>query len=66
MPLLPFLAYSAVGTALWTIALGYAGHAFGEQYQRAHDMMAVATWVVLGGVVLLYVVRVVRWEHSEP
>lgn len=65
MPLGPFLAFSAVGTALWTIALGYVGYVLGEHYQRAHDLMGLATWIGLGGVVLLYVVRVVRWERSE-
>lgn len=60
MPLAPFLAYSATGTVLWTAALAYAGRLLGANYQRVSVVLEPVTWVILGGVVVLYVLRVIR------
>ena len=63
MPALPFLLYSAAGTALWTVALGVAGRMLGSQYERVSRVLEPAGAVVFGLIALLYVVRVVRWRR---
>jgi len=63
MPLLPFLLYSAAGTAVWTVALAVAGRMLGSQYERVSRVLEPAGLVVLGLVVALYAVRVVRWRR---
>ena len=63
MPLLPFVLYSAAGTAVWTVALALAGRMLGSQYERVSRVLEPAGWVVLGVVVAIYVVRVVRWRR---
>ena len=63
MPALPFLLYSAAGTALWTVALAVAGRMLGSQYERVSRVLEPAGAVVFGLIALLYVARVVRWRR---
>lgn len=65
MPLLPFLLYSAAGTAVWTVALAVAGRMLGSQYGRVSRVLEPAGLVVLGLVVALYAVRVARWRRRR-
>jgi membrane protein DedA with SNARE-associated domain len=60
MPIVPFLLWSAIGTAVWTAALTYAGYLLGARYQRVTHTMDVATWIVLGGFVVAYLWRILR------
>ena len=53
MPLLPFLFYSAVGTAAWTAALAYAGFVLQSGFTRVEEYVGIATNVLLVGFVLL-------------
>lgn len=62
MPVLPFVLYSAAGTAVWTVALAYAGRVLGSQYARVGSVLEPAGLVVLALVVGAYVVRVARWK----
>ena len=64
MPLLPFLLYSAAGTALWTVALAVAGRMLGSQYERVSRVLEPAGAVVLALIAALYAVRVVRWRRG--
>jgi membrane protein DedA with SNARE-associated domain len=64
MPLVPFLLYSAAGTALWTLALAVAGRALGTQYDRVSQLLEPAGMVVLGVIAAAYLVRVVRWRRG--
>lgn len=60
MNLASFLAYTAVGTALWTALLTSLGYILGESYGKIGEYLDPVSWVVLGGIVIIYVVRVVR------
>ena len=57
MPLPKFLIYSAIGSALWSLALAYAGYALGENYDRVEQYVGPASKVILG----LLVVGAVAW-----
>jgi membrane protein DedA with SNARE-associated domain len=56
MPVLPFLLYSALGTAIWTGALAYAGVMLQSNFTIVGDYVNVATNVILGifGVFIAY------------
>ena len=58
MPLIPFLAYSAVGSLLWTAALTAAGYWLQSEYQRVAAYVDLASKAIIGLIVLTYVWRV--------
>ncbi len=60
MPLAPFLLYSAIGSAVWTSALGLAGVVLGRQFPAVDRYVGWATWVIIGAALIWYVVRVLR------
>jgi membrane protein DedA with SNARE-associated domain len=60
MALPKFLAYTAAGTAIWAGLLAYAGKLLGKNYHRVEHWLGPVTYVVIGGIVLAYVIRVVR------
>nr|WP_243759748.1 VTT domain-containing protein [Deinococcus radiodurans] len=52
MPLPKFLIYSAIGSALWSAALAYAGYALGENYDRVEQYVAPVSKVIVGLLVI--------------
>lgn len=64
MPLAAFLAWSAVGTALWTGLLVGIGYALGSNFERVGDFIDPVTKVVLGVVVAWYLWRVVTHKGA--
>jgi membrane protein DedA with SNARE-associated domain len=65
MPLWSFLAYSAVGTALWTALLAVAGYLLESQYQRVSNWVNPVSNVVIGLIVIYYIYRVVRFDAGK-
>ncbi len=65
MPMSSFLGYSALGTLLWTAALAFAGRQLGTQYERVSSYLEPISWVGIGSIVLLYVVRLVRQNRTR-
>jgi membrane protein DedA with SNARE-associated domain len=65
MRVVPFLICSAIGTALWTAALAYAGYLLGAHYQEVTHAMDVATWILLGLFVAAYLRRLIRQESRR-
>lgn len=59
----PFLAYSAVGTALWTGLLAVAGYLLEDQYQRVAGWLNPVSNVVLGAILLWYLYRVATFRR---
>lgn len=59
-----FLACSAVGIALWTAGLAYAGRLLGRHFPAVGDYVGIVAWVVLVLGVVWYVVRVARIVRS--
>lgn len=65
MPLGVFLAYTTLGSAAWSAALAGAGYALGRQFGQVSQYLDPVSWVVLGGVVALYGIRVVRHRRRD-
>lgn len=64
MHFVPFLLYSAVGTAAWTAALVYAGRLLGSRYDQVARYLDPVTRAILGGIVLFYIYRVVKLKRA--
>lgn len=64
MPLAPFLAWTALGTALWTVLLAGAGYVLQSQYARVADYLNPFSNVVVGLLVLLYLYRVATFRSG--
>ena len=63
MALPRFLAYSALGTALWTALLAAAGYLLEDQYQKVGDYLNPVSNVILGLIVLGYLYRVITFRR---
>ena len=57
MPILPFLAFTALGSSIWTSLLTIAGYYFGENYEVIETMLAPYS----KGFLLLAVVIIIAW-----
>lgn len=55
-----FLAYTTVGSTVWTAALAYAGRALGSQYERVEKLIGPIGTGVIVAIVLAWAFRVVR------
>ena len=66
MPLLPFLAYTTVGSALWTALLAVAGYLLESQYERVAGWVDPVSWVVVAAIVGGYVWRLIRGKGRGP
>lgn len=55
MPLVPFIAYTALGSAVWNTVLIGAGAVLGNQWEKVEPYVAVLQWFVLATIVLLLV-----------
>jgi membrane protein DedA with SNARE-associated domain len=62
---LPFLGATLAGTVIWTTALVVAGRLLGARYEQVSKVLEPVSWVVLGGVLALYLWRVVRWKSGD-
>lgn len=62
MGLGPFLAYSAVGTALWTALLAAAGYLLESQYEAVEHWLNPVTNVIVGVIIVTYIYRVVTFR----
>ncbi len=45
-PVFPFLAYSLLGTLIWTASLTYAGAALGSNYEQVGKYVGPVSWVI--------------------
>ena len=65
MPLARFLAWTALGTALWTLLLAGAGYLLQSQYRLVADYLNPLSNVVFGLLVLWYAYRVVTFKADS-
>lgn len=65
MKMVPFLAYTTAGSAVWTALLACAGYSLGNGFGKVDEYLDPASWAVLGGIVLIYVVRVLRHKGAR-
>lgn len=62
MPLGPFLAYSTIGTALWTAFLAVGGYLLQESYGQVSAWLNPASSAILVVLLMGYVYRVVTFQ----
>src|SRR5688572_20946219 len=66
MPIGPFLLYSALGTAMWTAALAYAGVLLQANFTAVGDYLNIVTNVYLGAVGAMVARRYAHcWKQSR-
>jgi membrane protein DedA with SNARE-associated domain len=65
MNLAAFLAYTTVGSAIWTGLLAWLGYALGSNFEKVGEYLDPVSWVVLGGLLAMYIWRVVRHKGTE-
>ena len=65
MNFLQFLAYTSIGTALWAALLAYLGYLLGSNFTKVGEYLDPASWIVLGAIGVLYIVRVVRHKGAQ-
>lgn len=64
MPLVPFLAWSILGSAVWTAFLTGLGFVLEASYEAVEGWINPVSTAVVVGAVLLYVWRVVTWKRD--
>ncbi|MPZ76573.1 MAG: DedA family protein [Deltaproteobacteria bacterium] len=62
MNLVLFLAYTTIGTTLWTSLLAYLGYFLGSNFARVGEYFDLISWVVVAAIVLIYIARVMKHE----
>jgi membrane protein DedA with SNARE-associated domain len=60
MPLAPFLIYSTLGTTAWVMLLTFLGYVLGNNYELVDEYLAPVSKIVLLGLIVAFVVWVVR------
>jgi membrane protein DedA with SNARE-associated domain len=64
MNLAAFVLYTALGSALWSGALAYAGYALGVHFEKVGEYLDPVSWIALTAIAVWYVIRVIRFERS--
>lgn len=62
MPIVPFLMWSSIGTAIWTALLAALGYLLESQYARIQDWVDPASKVVVLAIVGYYIYRFVTYR----
>ena len=65
MPLLPFLLYSTLGTALWVSLLTYAGYILGANYDRVKQFLAPISTLVIVVLILGAIIWVIKRKKKS-
>jgi len=58
MNLASFLLYTAIGAAIWTGLLAYAGYILGAKFEKVGEYLNPASYMVLAMIFIIYVRRV--------
>lgn len=64
MPLMKFLAYSAVGMGIWAAALAWLGRLLGRNYEAVSNYLGPVSYVVLGAIALVIIAWLVQRKRS--
>jgi membrane protein DedA with SNARE-associated domain len=65
MNLTVFLILSVLGTGIWAGLLAYLGRILGRNYEKVSTYLSPARYVVLGGLLVWYIVHVVRHRRAR-
>lgn len=60
MPMLQFLLYSSLGTALWVSFLTYAGYLLGANYDRVKEFIGPISTIVIIGLIAALIIWIIR------
>ncbi|MBD1922689.1 DedA family protein [Microcoleus sp. FACHB-831] len=60
MPIIPFIAYSTLGTTIWVVLLTYIGYALGDNYELVDKYLGPVSKIVLGIIIVAFVIWVAR------
>jgi membrane protein DedA with SNARE-associated domain len=63
MNLIGFLCYTAIGTAVWTALLAWAGYLLGANFENIGEYLDPASYVVFGAIGVWYAVRVIKCKR---
>ena len=65
MPLVPFLIYSTIGTALWVSLLTFAGYALGDNYEIVEEYFGPVSKIVFVLLIVAFVIWVVNKRKKK-
>ncbi len=65
MPLLPFLAYSTIGSLIWTALLAVTGYLLQSQYEMVEQYVDPVSKGVVFLVIAVYVYRFIRFKPQQ-
>lgn len=65
MPVTPFLAYTILGSAIWSGLLAYLGYALEEQYKAAQAYLNPVSNAVVVLLVMYYIYRVISYRRRS-
>ena len=66
MPMALFLAYSAIGTVIWTTFLALCGYFLESQYQKVENWLNPVSTAVVVAIVSYYLYRVATYRRRAP
>ena len=64
MKLLPFLFFSALGTAIWTGLLAYLGYILGSNYYLVEKYVGIGSKIVLVSIIVAIIFWIVRRQRN--
>ena len=64
MNMFPFIAYTALGAAIWTSLLTYIGYFLANNFTKVGEYLDPISWVVFGAIAIIYCIRVIQHKGS--
>lgn len=65
MPMLPFLAYSTIGSLIWTALLAVTGYVLQSQYDQVEQYIDPVSKAVVFLAIAIYVYRFIRFKPRQ-
>jgi membrane protein DedA with SNARE-associated domain len=65
MPMLPFLAYSTIGSLIWTALLAVTGYVLQSQYDQVEHYVEPVSKAVVFLAIAIYVYRFIRFKPRQ-
>ncbi|MCY7375798.1 MAG: DedA family protein [Pyrinomonadaceae bacterium] len=59
-----FLLFTTIGSGVWTSFLAYAGYFLGTNFREVGEYLDVATYLVFGTIIVLYLWRVFNYKKA--
>ena len=64
MNMFSFLAYTALGAAIWTSLLTYIGYFLASNFTKVGEYLDPVSWVVFGAIAVIYCIRVMQHKGA--